>query len=206
MTRKYDDQTSIYVMVLIITCLFVLFVFLNAPYKEEQKRRAEIDKYLQDVRIHQVLYEVDLELNNDSNILDSIKRIPSPTKCLTDNIYYESAFEPYEGRLAVAQVTLNRAGTPANVCKVVYFKKVNKVTGKKEAAFSWTLGKKWKAKGMNKKRYRECYMLARAVLTKHVHSAMIDSSVKYYHRADMVARWDENYTMVAQIGDHVFFK
>jgi hypothetical protein len=30
---------------------------------------------------------------------------------------------------------------------VVYFKKVNPATGKKEAAFSWTLGEVWRSEG-----------------------------------------------------------
>ena len=31
--------------------------------------------------------------------------------CLTRNIYYEAGHEPFEGKVAVAQVTLNRAAS-----------------------------------------------------------------------------------------------
>ena len=47
--------------------------------------------------------------------------------CLTQNIYWEAASEPFEGKVAVAQVTLNRveSGKFANtVCGVVYQKNV----------------------------------------------------------------------------------
>jgi spore germination cell wall hydrolase CwlJ-like protein len=47
--------------------------------------------------------------------------------CLTRNIYWEAASEPFEGKVAVAQVTLNRVedGRFANtVCGVVYQKNV----------------------------------------------------------------------------------
>ena len=47
--------------------------------------------------------------------------------CLSKNIYYEAGSEPFEGKIAVAQVTLNRAESgkfPSDVCKVVYQKNV----------------------------------------------------------------------------------
>jgi hypothetical protein len=59
-------------------------------------------------------------------------------ECLTRNIYYEAASEPFEGKVAVAQVTLNRveSGNFANtVCGVVYEKNV--VYQKVICQFSW---------------------------------------------------------------------
>ncbi len=48
-------------------------------------------------------------------------------RCLTQNIYWEAASEPFEGKVAVAQVTLNRANSgkfPNDICAVVYQKNV----------------------------------------------------------------------------------
>jgi len=48
-------------------------------------------------------------------------------ECLTRNIYWEAASEPFEGKVAVAQVTVNRmqSGKFADsVCGVVYQKNV----------------------------------------------------------------------------------
>jgi spore germination cell wall hydrolase CwlJ-like protein len=45
--------------------------------------------------------------------------------CMAKNIYYEAASESFEGKLAVAQVTMNRVNSkkfPSNVCDVVYQK------------------------------------------------------------------------------------
>jgi len=132
----------------------------------------------------------------------------NPVRCLTDNIYYESGFEPYEGQLAVAQVTLNRANNQKDqICSVVYYKKVNPRTGKKEAAFSWTLGKKWKPHGINYRKYQECLKLARAVLTKKVRSDIIDSSVKFYHASYIqLPLWASEHEEVATIGNHIFYR
>ena len=59
--------------------------------------------------------------------------------CLTRNIYYEAASEPFEGKVAVAQVTMNRVETGRfgrDVCGVVYQKNV--VYEKVICQFSWT--------------------------------------------------------------------
>ena len=42
--------------------------------------------------------------------------------CLAKNIYHEAGSEPFEGKVAVAQVTMNRAANsqfPGDVCKVI---------------------------------------------------------------------------------------
>ena len=47
--------------------------------------------------------------------------------CLAKNIYHEAATEPFEGKVAVAQVTINRAESgkfPSDICNVVYQKNV----------------------------------------------------------------------------------
>lgn len=177
-------------------------------YSEIQQENILQDKeYLLEFRQH----IIDLELDESYEILDELrKKQPpeyTPIRCLADNIYYEAGFEPYEGQLAVAQVTINRAKEkPNNICSIVYFKKINPRTGKKEAAFSWTLGKKWKPRGVNSSRYRECQLLARAVLTKKVRSGIIDSSVKYYHAVYVTPSWINEHEEVVTIGNHIFYR
>ena len=58
--------------------------------------------------------------------------------CLAKNIYHEAKGEPFEGKVAVAQVTINRAASgqfPSDICKVVYQKNV--VYDKVLCQFSW---------------------------------------------------------------------
>jgi len=48
---------------------------------------------------------------------------PSEVRCLALTIYYEGRGEPYAGRLAIAQVTVNRLKYdrfPNTICKIVY--------------------------------------------------------------------------------------
>jgi len=171
---------------------------------EYQYQHAVFDKRYSDIQII---------LGEDEAILLMIETqqkvtiTQNPVQCLTDNIYYEAGFEPYEGQLAVAQVTLNRAREKTNnICNVVYFKKVNPNTGKKEAAFSWTLGSHWRARGINRTAYRMCAQMAKAVLTNHLRSDIIDSSVEFYHADYISPRWKNSHEMVAQIGAHIFYR
>ena len=46
-------------------------------------------------------------------------------ECLARNIYHEAGNEPFEGKVAVAQVTINRSESgmfPSDLCKVIYQK------------------------------------------------------------------------------------
>lgn len=128
-------------------------------------------------------------------------------KCLADNIYYEAAFEPEEGKIAVAQVTINRLNDPdypKTVCGVVYERhrtKANRIA----AAFSWTLTP-FRPKGpKSHKVYEEVLGIARAVLTKKEKSDIIGDDVIYYHRYDCHPEWANEHTMVTKIGNHIFY-
>ena len=49
-------------------------------------------------------------------------KVDNQLLCLAKNIYYEAGLETRDGMIAVAQVTINRAGTgnfPGTVCGVV---------------------------------------------------------------------------------------
>jgi N-acetylmuramoyl-L-alanine amidase len=128
-----------------------------------------------------------------------------PVDCLARNVYFEAAGESFDGRVAVAAVTLNRAdGSVDKLCDVVYLKKVNPSTGKKEAAFSWTLGTAWRARGpINRKAYEECELIARAVIAGDLHSKF-DSSVRHYHTRAVSPNW--HYRFVMRIGNHLFYR
>ena len=81
-------------------------------------------------------------------------------QCMAQNLYYEAAREPYEGKLAVAQVTMNRTRDPEfpkTVCDVVY-QKTNTTY-----QFSWVGEKHTQA--INKYEWEESMMVAKRALT-----------------------------------------
>jgi spore germination cell wall hydrolase CwlJ-like protein len=119
--------------------------------------------------------------------------------CMAKNLYYEAAMEPYEGKLAVAQVTMNRANSskfPANICDVVYQK-----TGS-TYQFSWVGLKVSEIK--NKYAWEECLIVARKALTQaKLHDTIYKTQAMYYHNTSVNPAWKLKY--VAKIGNHLFY-
>ena len=77
----------------------------------------------------------------------SVKERTQQLECLTRNIYWEAASEPFEGKVAVAQVTMNRVASgkfASDVCGVVYQKNI--VYEKVICQFSWYCDGTYKTK------------------------------------------------------------
>ena len=125
--------------------------------------------------------------------------------CLTKNIYYEAAFEPYEGKLAVAQVVLNRANNPnfpSTICEVVYQRTLspNKMI---VCQFSWTCLKNLIVK--DKYAWEESEIVARKALTADkVHDKIAATNAMYYHADYVNPGWNKR-KIVAKIGRHIFY-
>ena len=119
--------------------------------------------------------------------------------CMAKNLYYEAAMEPYEGKLAVAQVTMNRANSskfPSTICEVVYQK-----TGS-TYQFSW-VGEKV-SEVRNKYAWEECLIVARKALTEaKLHDTIYKTQAMYYHNTSVNPAWKLKY--VAKIGNHLFY-
>jgi len=125
-------------------------------------------------------------------------------KCLTDNVYFEAGSESYEGKLAVAQVTINRANNPkfgGTICEVVYQRSyVNKLL---VCQFSWTCMKNMLVR--DKYAYEEAEMVSRKALTEpNVHDTISKTNALYYHNTQVDPGW--NLQRVTQIGHHIFYK
>ena len=105
--------------------------------------------------------------------------------CMAKNIYYEAAKEPFEGKLAVAQVTINRTNSiqfPKTVCEVVY-QKVNQTY-----QFSW-VGEKV-GPVTNKYTWEECMIVARKALTEsRLHDIIYKTNAMYYHNTSVNPPW-----------------
>lgn len=121
--------------------------------------------------------------------------------CLTRNIYYEAGHEPFEGKVAVAQVTINRAESgkfPSDICKVVYQK--DNAIGL--CQFSWFCNGDVK-KPKNMAAYKECEIVARQVLLEEFRLPSLKNAL-YFHGTHINPGWKKE--KVAVIGNHVFYK
>jgi spore germination cell wall hydrolase CwlJ-like protein len=126
--------------------------------------------------------------------------------CLAKNIYYEAGSEKYEGKLAVAQVTMNRVNSgkyPKDICSVVYQKTTDQNL-RTVCQFSWTcMVKELVIK--DKYSWEESQLIAKRALTEpFVHDTIAQSNALFFHAVYVKPNWEKT-KVVKQIGNHIFY-
>jgi hypothetical protein len=129
-------------------------------------------------------------------------------KCLADNIFFEAAFEPVQGRVAVAMVTMNRVSShyyPDDICGVVKQKIRN------TCQFSWWCQDRERTKAIkstltpdNNSAYNEAMQIA---LDVYLNQEMIKDpsyGALFYHADYVNPKW-RNLTVTTKIGRHIFY-
>ena len=116
--------------------------------------------------------------------------------CLAKNIYFEALTESDAGKIAVANVTMNRVNHPAfpnTVCEVVWEPK----------QFSWTHDGK-SDRPSSAKAYAEVYEIAKAVYNGNIID--ITEGATFYHADYVNPPWAKAMERVGQIDRHIFYK
>jgi spore germination cell wall hydrolase CwlJ-like protein len=138
---------------------------------------------------------IEEKLDDIIHVDEKIKYTKNDVDCLTKNIYYEAGIEDHRGKIAVAQVTINRLKTGHwgnSICRVVYAKK----------QFSWTLAKKLPRP--DSKVWAQSEEIARKVLAGQRVRGLTRSL--YYHAIYIKdPKWADIKHEVGQIGNHIFY-
>lgn len=128
-------------------------------------------------------------------------RLNREITCLARNIYFESASEPVKGKIAVAQVTMNRVHSgqfPSSVCAVVHQKTYNE--GQTICQFSWVCEGNLKIRAPHL--YEESLRIARRVMLDGLRLPELQGA-KYFHATYVEPGWNKK--PKARIGNHVFY-
>jgi spore germination cell wall hydrolase CwlJ-like protein len=116
--------------------------------------------------------------------------------CLAVSLYHEANNEPYEGKIAVGQVHLNRKATGRwgnDICSVVYANK----------QFSWTHAKKLSKISDTD---MQINMGISYKLLSGDYEKSIPDTVLWYHANYVKPIWRNSLDKVKQIGAHIFYK
>lgn len=133
--------------------------------------------------------------------------------CLAKNIYYEAGAEPLEGKMAVAQVTMNRVEHPSfpkTVCGVVKQNAIRKSNSewdddKRICQFSWVCqGRRIIKKESDN--WQESLEIAKSFLTENKSYDKFEDDVLFFHEKHLPFNWKQKYTKVAVIGNHIFYR
>ena len=145
---------------------------------------------------------------------EQVSKLRRDLDCLARNIYWEARSESYDGKVAVAQVTLNRVmhkRFPNDVCEVVYQgptrpswkDKTVRHPVRHRCQFSWYCdGKSDNIPTVNISIFRECYDIAKKVLIDGVRLPKIKNAI-YYHADYVNPGWPN--PKIAKIGKHIFY-
>jgi spore germination cell wall hydrolase CwlJ-like protein len=123
--------------------------------------------------------------------------------CLARNIYHEAGSEPFEGKVAVAQVTINRTESgdfPNDICRVVYQKNI--VYAKALCQFSWYCQRPTYMKPEDTTLYAESMEVAKKVLLEGFRLPVLKTAL-YFHADHVKPDWGKK--PIAKIGHHVFY-
>ena len=110
--------------------------------------------------------------------------------CLAGNMYFEARGEPVDGQILVAEVTMNRAGTDADICATVF----------EAGQFSWT-----NDKGLTidePEAFIKSVILAYEILEE---GCILCTSATHFHTRDVKPYWAKHLTLIGAYGNHVFY-
>ncbi len=140
----------------------------------------------------------------DSADIVTIKTRERQLDCMAMNIYREAGYEPFEGKVAVAQVTMNRVEHGSfgkDVCGVVYQKNV--IMEKVVCQFSWACDSAARTRPINQAAYHESYEVAKKVILEGFRLDVMKEAL-YYHANYVNPKW--NLDKIGSIGNHIFYK
>ncbi len=122
-------------------------------------------------------------------------------RCLTQAVYYEAAYEPLQGRRAVAQVVLNRmrhTAFPKSVCGVVY-QGVNRPVCQFSFTCDGSLNRRPGAAA-----WKEAEAVATAALAGYVEPSV--GHATHYHANYVSPYWAPKLVKISKIGAHIFYR
>ena len=149
---------------------------------------------------------------------DKVKYTSADVLCLAKNIYFEAGVESTAGKLAVANVTINRTlrnNYPNSICGVVHegIHRYNANTKeyvpvRDRCQFSWycdgLLDEPRKGRTWN-----SAQELAKRVLVNHYDKALIDitDGATHYHAnwMETYPKWSKKKKIMASIDRHIFY-
>ena len=149
---------------------------------------------------------------------DKVKYTSADVLCLAKNIYFEAGVESTAGKLAVANVTINRTlrnNYPNSICGVVHegIHRYNERIGehvpvRDRCQFSWYCDGRGDTPNEGRT-WRSAQDLAKKVLVNYYDKALIDitDGATHYHAnwMEKYPKWSKQKKIMASIDRHIFY-
>lgn len=183
----------------LFTFLFLaIFVPMNAYSDMQDKLNRQM---MINTRLSQDMYYMQNEMEFFQLSYEKQQALMKEVECLAKNIYFEAGGEPYNGKVAVAEVTLNRVrseGYPNTVCGVVYQK------SKGVCQFSWVCQGKNRV-NLRAASWADSMKISQNLLVSKQESNIVGNA-KFFHANYVDPNWNRTKKFVKRIGNHLFYK
>ena len=132
--------------------------------------------------------------------------------CLAQNMYFEAGNQPLAGKIAVAQVVINRTNHmnyPTDICGVVYQArwkenwKGNMMPIRHQCQFSWFCDGK-SDEPLDTKTWMASLIVARDVMDNFYGD--ITEGATHYHSVYVNPYWADSLNETVRINEHIFYK
>lgn len=175
---------------------FLIVVVPSMQYvsmKNEISKQREVN---QELVAH--ISEMDEQMKTYKVAYAKQQAVQKEVQCLARNIYFEAGTEPKAGKIAVAEVTMNRVkkGYAGTVCDVVN-QKNNGI-----CQFSWVCSPKRTINSM--KNWLESKSIAENILISKKKYGIIGNAT-HFHADYVEPSWANSKRYVSQIGRHIFY-
>lgn len=190
-TVAHAVTTLIFGLALFLT-VFAVYGITDTKLKNLKIQEAELQQKLKLADATKAQQQIALN--------EKIKQL----ECLAQNIYWEAAGESFEGKVAVAQVTMNRLESGRygkDICQVVFQR--TKVYETVICQFSWTCTAKSRIPPRNQRLFKESEEIAKKVYFENYRLPHMTKAM-YFHNTTVRPGW--NKVKVGQIGQHVFYR
>jgi N-acetylmuramoyl-L-alanine amidase len=195
---------------LLFLFVFIVSCFVATPVGSADKSKDFIWFHPQNTTVDGLVEIADKVIKK--NLLLNDKEV----MCMAKNIYFEAAIESTAGKLAVAQVTLNRVDSkyyPNTVCEVVYegrhytASNGQRLPVRDRCQFSWYCDGKDDEPNHELKIWKDAKELATYIILRKDEFPDITDGALNYH-ADYIAapRWAGRKHKTAKIDTHIFYR
>lgn len=195
--NKYHD------FILKVGGLFAfMFLAIYVPMSSYMELESRLNRQMMiNTRLAQDMHYMQNEIEFFQLSYDKQQALMKEVECLAKNIYFEAGGEPYNGKVAVAEVTLNRVrseGYPNTVCGVVYQK------SKGICQFSWVCEGK-KRVNHRASSWAESMRISQNLLVAKRETNIVGNA-KFFHANYVEPNWSHTKKFVKRIGNHLFYK
>lgn len=190
--QKTTDKEFILSLLVLVLSSYIVSDFLD---KRETPKisKGSVDVVLEPVPVEEVTSSVPSLYNSNQRISVTEKELD----CLSRNIYFEAAHEPYIGKIAVAHVTYNRVLDKRwgdSFCGVVYEPKQFSWTNNPKLRNSIPSGRKWVSS------QHAARMFIRGVRVKN-----FENVNHYYANYIKPPEWSRGMARVGVVSKHLFY-